>query len=214
VRADREIGSVAGAATRVALIGAGKFRIGRHAGERFECALQGFLEHARDPEAASRKGHSPPDPCAAENCLGAGPGVQAQNGIQIGSSGALAGTHATVTNNTISGLGVTGDPANGVGSAVLTFNAGASVTVEDNTITGSPNYGVAFINTESPVATGNTISSTTSAIIDAGTFTTPVTHASNVFVGNNVNLDLEASGTAAHFQRVGGPRSADRRLRR
>jgi hypothetical protein len=56
VRADREIGSVAGAATRVALIGAGKFRIGRHAGERFECALQGLLEHARDPEAASRKG--------------------------------------------------------------------------------------------------------------------------------------------------------------
>jgi hypothetical protein len=37
----------------VALIGAGKFRIGRHADERFECAFQGFLEHARDPEAAS-----------------------------------------------------------------------------------------------------------------------------------------------------------------
>jgi Ca2+-binding RTX toxin-like protein len=84
-----------------------------------------------------------------------------------------------------------------VGAAILTFNAGSSVTVEDNTITGtsSPNYGVAFINTEAPVATGNTISSTTSAIIDAGTFTTPLTHASNVFVGNQTNLDLEASGT-------------------
>jgi hypothetical protein len=36
VRADRTNGSVAGSPTRVALIGAGKFRIGRHAGERFE----------------------------------------------------------------------------------------------------------------------------------------------------------------------------------
>lgn len=48
--------------------------------------------------------------------VGAGPGVQAQNGIQIGSSGAGAGTDATVTNNTITGLGVTGNPANGVGT--------------------------------------------------------------------------------------------------
>jgi Ca2+-binding RTX toxin-like protein len=65
---------------------------------------------------------------------------------------------------------------------------------------------VAFTNTESPVANDNTISSTTSAIIDAGTFTTPVAHASNVFVGNTTNLDLEASGTAAlSFSGSDGP---------
>jgi len=53
--------------------------------------------------------------------VGAGPGIQAQNGIQIGSSGAGIGTEATITDNSISGLGVTGDPNNGVGSAILYF---------------------------------------------------------------------------------------------
>jgi len=80
-----------------------------------------------------------------------------------------------------------------------TFNAGSSVTVENNTITGTdhPNYGVAFINTDSPTANGNTISSTSSAIIDAGTFTSPVSHSQNVFTDNAINIDLEPSGTTA-----------------
>ena len=102
--------------------------------------------------------------------VGAGPGVQAQNGIQIGSSGAGSGTDATVTDKTISGMGITGPEANGLGTGVLAFSAG-SVSVNDNTITGTdhPSYGVAFVNTDAPVANCNTISSTSGALLDAGT---------------------------------------------
>ncbi len=129
--------------------------------------------------------------------VGAGPGVQAQNGIQIGSSGALAGTDATVSNNDISGLGVTGPVANGLGTGVLAFNAG-SVSVDGNTVTGTanPSYGVVFVNTEAPVANGNNISSTTAGLVDSGNFTTPLVHAGNVYSGNDYNVALEASGSA------------------
>ncbi len=129
--------------------------------------------------------------------VGAGPGVQAQNGIQVGSSGALAGTDATISDNDISGLGVTGPVANGLGTGVLAFNAG-SVSVDGNTITGTanPSYGVVFVNTEAPVANGNTISSTTAGLVDSGNFATPLVHAGNVYSGNDYNVALEANGSA------------------
>jgi hypothetical protein len=128
--------------------------------------------------------------------VGAGPGVQAQNGIQIGSSGAGAGTDATVTDNTISGMGITGPEANGIGTAVLAFSAG-SVSVNDNTITGTdhPSYGVAFVNTDAPVANGNTISSTSGALLDAGTINAPMSHAGNVYSDNDFNVVLEQDGS-------------------
>jgi hypothetical protein len=129
--------------------------------------------------------------------VGAGPGVQAQNAIQIASSGALAGTDATVTDNIISGIGVTGPVANGLGTGVLAFNAG-SVSVNGNSVTGTdhPSYGVVFINTDAPVANGNTISSTSGVLVDSGTFTTPLAHAANIYSGNDQNLVLEADGSA------------------
>ena len=128
--------------------------------------------------------------------VGAGPGVQAQNGIQIGSSGAGSGTDATVTDNTISGMGITGPEANGLGTGVLAFSAGA-VTVNDNTITGTdhPSYGVAFVDTAVSVANGNTISSTSGALLDAGTITTPLSHSGNVYSDNDYNVVLEQDGT-------------------
>jgi hypothetical protein len=128
--------------------------------------------------------------------VGAGPGVQAQNGIQIGSSGAGSGTDATVTDNTISGMGITGPEANGLGTAVLAFSAG-SVSVNDNAITGTdyPSYGVAFVNTDAPVANGNTISSTSGALLDAGTINTPLSHAGNVYSDNDFNVVLEQDGS-------------------
>jgi len=135
--------------------------------------------------------------------VGAGPGVQAQNGIQIGSSGAGSGTDATVTDNTISGMGITGPEANGLGTGVLAFSAGA-VTVNDNTITGTdhPSYGVAFVDTAVSVANGNTISSTSGALLDAGTITTPLSHSGNVYSDNDYNVVLEQPDV----QWVRGPR--------
>ncbi|WP_316975794.1 right-handed parallel beta-helix repeat-containing protein [Shumkonia mesophila] len=131
--------------------------------------------------------------------IGAGPGVQAQNGIQIGSAGNQAGTDGTIANNIISGLGVTGPVSNGLGSAVLAYNAGSEVAVNGNTITGTdlPSYGVVFINTDSPVANGNEISSTMYALVQDGTFTTPLSHQDNVYTDNDTNVALVANGSGA-----------------
>jgi VCBS repeat-containing protein len=131
--------------------------------------------------------------------IGAGPGVQAQNGIQIGSAGNQAGTDGTIADNTISGLGVTGPVSNGLGSAVLAYNAGSEVAVNGNEITGTdlPSYGVVFINTDSPVANDNTISSTSYALVEDGTFTTPLSHEDNVFTDNDTNVALVANGSGA-----------------
>jgi pectin methylesterase-like acyl-CoA thioesterase len=89
---------------------------------------------------------------------------------------------------------------------VLAFSAG-SVTVNDNTVTGTdhPSYGVAFVNTDAAVANGNTISSTSGALLDAGTINTPMSHAGNVYSGNDYNVVLEQDGSVA--SRSAAPRA-------
>ena len=110
---------------------------------------------------------------------------QTQNGIQIGSSGAFAGTTAHIEGNTITDIGfsdeTTTNPNTGGATGILTFNAGL-VEVIDNTISGyadlstNPNYqnnGIVFLDTEGGVVEDNDISGFDNAIGDLDAFGLP-----------------------------------------
>lgn len=118
---------------------------------------------------------------------GAQTGNMAQNGIQVG--GAFGGTDGTIHDNTITDIGriaTTSSPGGATG--ILAFAAASTIDISGNHITGrgpissDPNFAnaaIAVFNTEHGNVTGNTISSYDVALVDGGTFTTPMSHAGN-----------------------------------
>jgi hypothetical protein len=141
--------------------------------------------------------------------VGSGPVGQAQNGIQLGSFSG-PGTDGAISNNTISNIGYSGDPANGIGSGILVYMAADGVDVTGNTLTaaggGSHAHGIAFSDGSdfftptvaygnAPIATGNTISGFDEGLAQIGSkFSGTVDASANTFVGDDVNYALTAVG--------------------
>src|SRR5262249_40711563 len=76
----------------------------------------------------------------------------AQNGIQIGSQSAYAGTTGSVNHNTVSGIDYT--PATDVGTGILTWHAD-HLSVTNNTVTGGSgegDAGIYFLDSDAPTA--------------------------------------------------------------
>jgi len=97
--------------------------------------------------------------------------VIGQNGIQIG-----FGATGSVADNTISGIGY-GNPNVDVAAGVLVFDAASGVNASGNTITGTAgdgDAGVYFVDSDAPVAHGNTLNGLAFGVVDQGTFVTPV----------------------------------------
>ena len=129
----------------------------------------------------------------------------AQNGIQVG--GAFGGTDGTIHDNTITDIGriaTTSSPGGATG--ILAFAAASTLDISGNHITGrgpissDPNFAnaaIAVINTEHGSVTGNTISSYDLALVDGGTFTTPMSHAGNTYTNNTANISFEPASAAA-----------------
>ena len=136
---------------------------------------------------------------------GTNTGNMAQNGIQVG--GAFGGTDGTIHDNTITDIGriaTTSSPGGATG--ILAFAAASTLDISGNHITGrgpissDPNFAnaaIAVINTEHGSVTGNTISSYDLALVDGGTFTTPISHAGNTYTNNTANISFEPASAAA-----------------
>ena len=142
---------------------------------------------------------------------GAQTGNMAQNGIQVG--GAFGGTDGTIHDNTITDIGriaTTSSPGGATG--ILAFAAASTIDISGNHITGrgpissDPNFAnaaIAVFNTEHGNVTGNTISSYDVALVDGGTFTTPMSHAGNTYTSNTVNISFEPASASSSFVFIG-----------
>ena len=138
---------------------------------------------------------------------------QAQNAIQIGSSGAFAGTNATIDHNTITDIGyndpTTTNPFAGGATGILVFHGG-SIEVTDNTVSGyapfstNPNYqnnGILLLDTDGGVVQDNTISAFDVGLGDYnssnGPETTVLSHSGNVYTNDAANIVLfpQTAGT-------------------
>ena len=146
--------------------------------------------------------------------IGTQTAFQTQNGMQIGTSGAFAGTTGTIHDNTVTDIGfndpTTVNPNTGGATGILVFLAGSGLEVADNDISGyapfstNPNYannGVVFLDTNGGNVHGNSITGFDNALTDQDAFggvqTTVLSHAGNTFTNNATNLVLEpfAAGT-------------------
>jgi len=142
--------------------------------------------------------------------------AQTQNGIQIGSANAFAGTTGTVSGNTISNIGydnpATDNPYVGGATGILTYHSGSDLVITDNDISGyapastNPfytNYGISVLDSDGATVTDNWISGFDIGITDEDAWvseqTTQLTHSGNVFTDNVVNFFTTplASGTDA-----------------
>ena len=146
--------------------------------------------------------------------IGTQTAFQTQNGMQIGTSGAFAGTTGTIHDNTVTDIGfndpTTVNPNTGGATGILVFLAGSGLEVADNDISGyapfsaNPNYannGVVFLDTNGGNVHGNSITGFDNALTDQDAFggvqTTVLSHAGNTFTNNATNVVLEpfAAGT-------------------
>jgi hypothetical protein len=144
--------------------------------------------------------------------IGAGPiSSTAQNGIQVSSDAT-----GTVSNNIISGIGYT--PATFVATSILVFNSdGVSVTGNMVTgVAGAGDAGIYFFDSDSPVATGNTLNDLDYALVQQGAFGTALVHSGNNYSNDDINLGFYADnpppavafdvdGTLGHDELLGGP---------
>jgi Ca2+-binding RTX toxin-like protein len=125
---------------------------------------------------------------------------QSQNGMQVGSSGAFAGTKGTIDHNTITSI----DNPNGGASGILVFHADASLAITNNDVSGidpnDQNSGIVVLDSNGGIVQGNSISSFAAALTDEDVFgpeTTVLSHSGNIFTNNAINILLapEAAGT-------------------
>ena len=139
---------------------------------------------------------------------------QTQNGMQIGTSGAFAGTAGTIHNNTITDIGfndpTTINPNTGGATGILVYHGSSGLEIADNQVSGyapfstNPNYansGITFLDSDGGNVHGNTIAGFDNALIDQDLFggvqTTVLAHANNTFTNNATNVVLSpfAAGT-------------------
>jgi len=125
---------------------------------------------------------------------------QSQNGMQVGSSGAFAGTKGTIDHNTITNI----DNPNGGASGILVFHADASLAITNNNVSGTnpndQNSGIVFLDTDGGIVQGNSISSFAAALTDEDVFgpeTIVLSHSGNIYTNNAINILLapDAAGT-------------------
>ena len=140
---------------------------------------------------------------------------QTQNGMQIGTSGAFAGTTGTIHDNTITDIGfndpTTTNPSTGGATGILVYHGSSGLEIADNDVSGyapfstNPNYannGIVFTDSDGGNVHGNTISGFDNAIGDQDVFggaqTTVLTHSDNTFVNDATNIALApfAAGTS------------------
>jgi Ca2+-binding RTX toxin-like protein len=131
--------------------------------------------------------------------------AQTQNGIQIGSANAFAGTTGTIRGNTISDIGynnpTTDNPSVGGATGILTYHSGSDLVITDNDISGyapastNPfytNYGISLLDSDGGTVTGNRVSGFDLGISDEDAWvseqTTQLTHSGNTFIDNVVNF--------------------------
>ena len=146
--------------------------------------------------------------------IGTQTAFQTQNGMQIGTSGAFAGTAGTIHNNTVTDIGfndpTTVNPNTGGATGILVYHGNSGLEIADNQVSGyapfstNPNYansGITFLDSDGGNVHGNTIAGFDNALIDQDLFggvqTTVLSHAGNTFTNNATNLVLEpfAAGT-------------------
>ena len=146
--------------------------------------------------------------------IGTQTAFQTQNGMQIGTSGAFAGTAGTIHDNTITDIGfndpTTVNPNTGGATGILVYHGNSGLEIADNQVSGyapfstNPNYsnnGIVFTDSDGGNVHGNTISGFDNAIGDQDVFggvqTTVLAHANNTFTNNATNVVLSpfAAGT-------------------
>ena len=146
--------------------------------------------------------------------IGTHTAFQTQNGMQIGTSGAFAGTAGTIHNNTITDIGfndpTTINPNTGGATGILVYHGNSGLEIADNQVSGyapfstNPNYannGIVFPDSDGGNVHGNTIAGFDNALTDQDVFggvqTTVLAHANNTFTNNATNVVLSpfAAGT-------------------
>ena len=134
--------------------------------------------------------------------------------MQIGTSGAFAGTAGTIHNNTITDIGfndpTTINPNTGGATGILVYHGSSGLEIADNQVSGyapfstNPNYansGIMFLDFDGGNVHGNTIAGFDNALTDQDLFggvqTTVLAHANNTFTNNATNVVLSpfAAGT-------------------
>jgi Ca2+-binding RTX toxin-like protein len=145
--------------------------------------------------------------------IGTQTAFQTQNGMQIGTSGAFAGTTGTITNNTIADIGfndpTTTNPSTGGATGILVYRA-SGLEVAGNHVSGyapfstNVNYqnrGITFLDSDGGNVHGNTISGFDTGLTEQDVFggvqTTVLAHADNIYVVDTTNVALApfATGT-------------------
>ena len=133
--------------------------------------------------------------------------------MQIGTSGAFAGTAGTIHNNTITDIGfndpTTVNPNTGGATGILVYHGNSGLEIADNQVSGyapfstNPNYsnnGIMFLDSDGGNVHGNTISGFDNALSDQDVFggvqTTVLAHANNTFTNNATNVVLSPSRPA------------------
>src|SRR5205807_9259217 len=121
--------------------------------------------------------------------------------MQVGSSGAFAGTKGTIDHNTITNID---NPIVGGASGILVFHADALLAITNNDVSGiDPNHqnsGIVVLDSDGGIVQGNSISSFAAALTDEDVFgpeTAVLSHSGNIYTNNAINILLapEAAGT-------------------
>ena len=125
---------------------------------------------------------------------------QSQNGMQVGSSGAFAGTKGTIDHNTITNI----DNPNGGATGILVYHADASLAITNNDVSGinpnDQNSGIVVLDSNGGIVQGNSVSGFAAALTDEDVFgpeTTVLSHSGNIYTNDAINILLapDATGT-------------------
>jgi Ca2+-binding RTX toxin-like protein len=121
--------------------------------------------------------------------------------MQVGSSGAFAGTKGTIDHNTITKID---NPIVGGATGILVFHADASLAITNNDVSdldpNDQNSGIVVLDSNGGIVQGNSISGFAAALTDEDVFgpeTTVLSHSGNIYTNNAINILLapEAAGT-------------------
>jgi Ca2+-binding RTX toxin-like protein len=128
-------------------------------------------------------------------------GNLSQNGMQVGSSGAFAGTKGTIDHNTITNID---NPMVGGAAGILVFHADALLAITNNDVSdidpNDQNSGIVILDSNGGIVQGNSISGFAAALTDEDVFgpeTTVLSHSGNIYTNNAIDILLapEAAGT-------------------
>ena len=135
-------------------------------------------------------------------------GSPAQNGIQV--SGGATGE---IEDNTIGGIGYGPDSYSATGILVIgsdnvevTHN---KITMELDALGNSADAGIAFIDADAPVATGNTITDAGYGIYQLGSFTNELEHGHNKFNDTGIAIGFYADQAGQDYQFTGSKGNDD-----